>query len=86
MVMSIVKEVIDNWDPISLLSHAPKDEYHSEIKEIEELLKTTADCAELATGIYDIFLKSFGNVSFQKTHSDCVQVANKLLSCEQNLL
>lgn len=30
----IIKEVIDNWDPINLLPHAPDDEYDPEIKAI----------------------------------------------------
>ena len=80
--MSIVKEVIDNWDPINLLSHAPKDEYHSEITEIEKLLQSTVDCVELAAGIYNVFLRSFGNVIFQKTHTECMEIAQKLLSRE----
>lgn len=32
-----VKTVIDQWDPLDLLSNAPKDEYDEEIKRIMEL-------------------------------------------------
>lgn len=28
----LIKEVIDEWDPINLLSHAPDDEYEPEIR------------------------------------------------------
>ena len=77
--MSIVKIIINDWDPINLLSHAPDDEYHSEIAEIENLLILTKDYLELAKGIYDIFLKSFGEVSFQKTVSECAGIAKEIL-------
>jgi hypothetical protein len=30
----LVKRVIDEWDPVDLLSHAPPDEYDPEIREI----------------------------------------------------
>ena len=77
--MSNVKTVINTWDPIDLLSHAPKDEYHSEIKEVEELLKSTNNVYDLAEGIYNIFLNSFGQEAFQKTKYDCILIAKKLL-------
>ena len=80
--MSIVKLVIDSWDPVNLLSHAPSDEYHSEIKEIEIAASSTTNPAELAEKIYTIFLKSFDAVSFQKTHDECTQIARKILSGE----
>jgi len=78
--MSIVKTIIDDWDPINLLSHAPDDEYHSEIREIECLLNSTKDYRELAEGIYNIFLKSFGEITFQKTVSECAEIAKIMLS------
>ena len=80
IIISIVKAVIDNWDPINLLSHAPSDEYHSEIEEIEKLLDSTKDHVKLATEIYNIFLKSFGSVSFLKTQAECTQIAKKIIS------
>jgi len=77
--MRFVKSVIDEWDPINLLSHAPNNEYHSEIEEIEQLLKHVKDCDLLAEGIYHVFLKSFGEISFCKTRSECIVIAQKLL-------
>ena len=65
---------------INLLSHAPKDEYYSEIAEIEKMLNSTTNCAELAMGIYDIFDKYFGNGVFLKTQYECAIVAQKILS------
>lgn len=34
-----VKTVIDNWDPIELLTHAPKDEYALECKNLQSYNK-----------------------------------------------
>ena len=54
--MNFVKSVINDWDPSELLFHAPDDEYHSEIDEIQHLLRVTDDSAELAEGIFKVFL------------------------------
>ena len=32
MYFEIIKNIINNWDPIELLEHAPEDEYNDEIK------------------------------------------------------
>ena len=45
--MSTVKTIIDNWDPIDILTFSPADEYHCEILEIEHLLLTSNDIHEL---------------------------------------
>ena len=78
--MNFVKSVIDNWDPIGLLFHAPDDEYHSEIEEIQNLLCLTDDSVELSEGIFKIFLKSFGEETFKKSKTECNQIAQILLS------
>jgi len=80
--MNDVKDVINNWDPINLLSHAPEDEYHLEIYKIERLCNTTNDFHELARGINNIFLEAFGEDSFKKIHSECLLIAQKILSLE----
>ena len=77
--VSIIKEIINNWDPINLLSHAPNDEYKPEIEEVEFLLKSTKDISELSTGICNIFLKYFGDDIFQKSYSECTLIAKKIL-------
>ena len=75
-----VKEVIDRWDPIDLLPYAPEDEYHSEIEEVEELLRVTRDCEAIADGIFTIFLTAFGEDVFSKTKQDCIEIAKRILS------
>jgi len=74
-----VKEIIDWWDPIDLLSHAPDNEYHSEVEKIENLLKITKDCDAIADGIFTIFLNAFGVDVFKKTKQDCIEIADKIL-------
>lgn len=78
--MNFVKSVIDNWDPIDLLFHAPDDEYHSEIKRIQLLLGATDDLDELTEGIFKIFIESFGKEVFNKSKVECKQIACILLS------
>ena len=78
--MDFVKKVIDEWDPIDLLSHAPDDEYHSEIEEIRYLLQMTDDSAELAEGIFNVFIESFGKDTFKKSKGECERIAQILLS------
>ena len=78
--MDFVKRIIDEWDPIDLLSHAPDDEYHSEIEEIGYLLHMTDDSVELAEGIFNVFVESFGNDTFNKSKEECEHIAQILLS------
>lgn len=78
--MNDIKKIINDWDPIDLLSHAPDDEYHSEIKEIEKLLETTKSYTDLAEGIYNIFITFFGNNTFKKSKFECILIAQKILS------
>lgn len=73
-----VKRIIDKWDPIDLLSHAPDDEYHSEISEIDYLLKKSNDLERLADGIHSVFSKSFRG-EFSKTKDECREIAKLIL-------
>ena len=77
--MNTVKTIINDWDPINLLSHAPDNEYYLEIKEIEKLLETTKNCTDLAEGIYNIFITFFGKNSFNRSRSECILIARKIL-------
>ena len=75
-----IKTIIDEWDPIDLMTHAPNNEYHSEIAEIEILLKRTDNICELATGIHNVFINSFNSDIFKKTYFECIQIAKKLIA------
>lgn len=78
--MDEIKKVIDEWDPINLLPYAPNDEYSPEIAEIENLLCLCDNAAELSSGIYKVFVKSFGKDVFNRPESECCQIAERLLS------
>ena len=78
--MDFVKRIIDEWDPIDLLFHAPDDEYHSEIEEIRYLLCMTDDSTKLAEGIFKVFAESFGEETFSKSKEECKHIAQILLS------
>lgn len=58
--MDHVKRIIDQWDPVDLLSHAPDDEYDEEIELIQLLSGKFNDSETLGKGIYDVFVRSFG--------------------------
>ena len=77
--MDIVKIIINEWDPIDLLSHAPSDEYCFEIERIYQLLQLTNNVNSIAEGIYNIFVESFGDDIFIKNMAECEQIAHKLL-------
>jgi len=77
--MNNIKSIIENWDPIDLLSHAPDDEYNSEIEDIQRLLLVTTNCDELTEGIIHIFEKSFGKENFNKSKDECRQIARIIL-------
>lgn len=80
--MNHIKKIIDCWDPMDLLIHAPNDEYHSEIEEIELLLNSSNNISALAEGIYQVFLKSFGKDTFCKSRSECAVIAQKIISAK----
>ncbi len=72
------KEIINKLDPADLLSHAPDDEYHTEIEEIDRLLATTLDENEVTKGIYNIFIFAFGEDVFVKDKDECRLIARNL--------
>lgn len=78
--INFVKRVINEWDPIGLLCHAPEDEYCLEIAEIQELTCQTSDPEVLTEGIHTIFVNSFGKDVFDKSKEECKHVALSLLS------
>lgn len=71
-------KVINEWDPMNFLAHAPDDEYEEEVKLINELLVQTNDVNEVAIGIKSIFTIMFEE-DFKKSHEDCLEIAKKLL-------
>lgn len=56
----LVKRVIDEWDLVDLLSHAPPDEYDPEIREITRRMTPSQTPEELAESIERVFVTYFG--------------------------
>lgn len=81
--MKTVKDIINNWDPINIMTFSPDNEYHTEISEIEHLLNTTENEFELGTGIYNVFLRSFDDV-FKRSKADCIAIARSIIEAVSN--
>ena len=79
MNFEIIKKVIDKWDPIDLLDHAPPDEYDIESREI--LLKFQHSIEQNGMVIYEVFSKAFG-MTFTKSVDECVSIAKKKMEQE----
>lgn len=73
-----VKSVVDEWDPINLLHHAPDDEYDLEIDKIVELLPTANSINDLACIIQNVFTECFGP-TFKRNYEECFSIASKLI-------
>lgn len=81
--MNKTLQIINEWDPMNFLSHAPDDEYEEEAKLVDELLEQTNDVHELANGLKIIFTRMFGD-DFKKAYEECLQIAYKLLANNPN--
>jgi len=77
MDFEIIKTVIDVWDPIELLAHAPKDEYDNESLQILQCY--TENTEKLGKVVFDVFQKAF-NDTFSKNMNDCIKVANSIIN------
>lgn len=76
--MTKTKQIINQWDPMNLLSHAPDDEYEEEIILINDFLAQTKDVDQVANEINTIFIKMFG-ADFKNGYNDCLEIAKKIL-------
>ena len=75
-----IEFIINSWDPIGLFPYSPQDEYSSEIQKIKFARRKTDDAFTFGDHIYQIFIESFGPEIFQKSLSECVSVAEKIMS------
>ena len=80
--MKNISELINEWDPIELFPYAPKDEYISEIKEIEKFVMDNKNISvtELAKVIDNIFCRSFGEGTYESNPNNSMKVAERILS------
>lgn len=78
-VMQLVKEVVDQWDPIGLLAFGcPPDEYNMEIECIVGIVAKDIDVDTLAVQINAIFQKFFGSDTFKRDFDECLKIAKTL--------
>jgi len=76
-LFTLVKTIIDKWDPAKLLAiHCPRDEYHSEIREITIYIEQQEKLKEDELGIYihKIFNDYLGN-QFHETIEKSIEVS-----------
>ena len=74
-----IKKIIDQWDPIDLLYFAPKNEYDFEIRRILSSISYDDTIETLGNLIYEVFIDSFGNISFSKSLEECKMIAKRIL-------
>lgn len=79
-MFEIVKENIDEWDPIDLFTCAPDDEYDIEIKMIVDNMYDGITYDLLAKVIYNVFLKMFGADVFKFKVDDCKVIAIRIIN------
>ena len=86
-VFTVVKPVIDEWNPYGLLPDTPNDEFDSESRRITEMIKNrykTISANELASVVSAVFVRAFGSgEGFEQEH--CTVVAAKLKAALENL-
>jgi len=76
-----VKTVIDEWDPIELLSiHCPPDEYDEISMKLSQILICNVDIEFLEKEIYSLFVQAFGIPTFDKSMDECKIIAQKILN------
>lgn len=73
-----VKSVIDEWDPVGLLSsHCPPDEYDDISAELAKIMTRNINVETLGNEIYNIFVRDFGG-TFDKSAEECRSIAREL--------
>lgn len=79
--MNEIMKIINEWDPISFLPMAPKDEYINEITKIYNVMISERGIQpeRLAQVINEIFIAAFGNDVYEGNIVECREVANKLV-------
>lgn len=79
--MEMIRDIINEWDPICLFPMAPENEYEDEINQIYNLLNGgNLSIERIEESIEKIFIKSFGEDLFYSFTSKCKcrEVAEKL--------
>ncbi len=70
--------IINDWDPIDLMSFSPSDEYKVEVSMILDKLEQFQDVNSLAEYIHSTFRKQF-DAQFEREFDECLEVAERIL-------
>ncbi len=76
--MDKISKIINEWDPMNLMNHAPDDEYCFEISMIKESMKNIQNEQEFAKKIQEIFISQCGE-NYDFSIDKCTLVARKIL-------
>jgi hypothetical protein len=75
-----IRQIITDWDPQNLMSHAPDDEYDYEVKMIEDyFMMSICSEADLSRKIIQVFSEQFGD-DFIKSQEECLNIAKKIIN------
>ena len=75
-----IKTIIDDWDPVELLSiHCPSDEYDAESKEIWKKIQCLENADQIGYIIFNEFTMAFGKEVFKKSMADCLVIAQMII-------
>jgi len=76
----MIKDVINEWDPLNLFPYAPDNEYENEILLIEKFIQLNEVNVENITEVIIlVFTKSFGNDLFKHKKIECHFIAKKIM-------
>lgn len=78
-----IKKIVDQWDPLDLMLHAPDDEYKSEISLIAKLAMQNRDERKLAEGIQAICIEWFDE-EYKEKYDECLNIAKKILQMKNS--
>lgn len=71
-----IDNIIKEWDPYSLFSFAPKDEYNAEINQIKSFIKKEKDIDNLAKYLESIFDVDF---IYDENKKNFLEIAKELV-------
>ena len=77
--MDVITKIVNEWDPMELLSFSPKDEYYIEIEMIKDKFNKKVSIEDLSTIIIQVFTETFGEDIFREKKAECYMIAEKIL-------
>ena len=81
-----IEEIINEWDPVGLLSYGPEDDYSIEAEKIVDRISSAenTEVNTIAEILSDVFITAFGDDVFMRSIDDCIPVAEKISALYDN--